>query len=213
MFNSCYPKIATFFKRDPATNFKTVLVGQYATPVFEYLAFSEFEWSEKYDGTNIRVVFDGITVTFGGKTDAAQIPAKLFTHLAREFTIDTLTKVLDPTKLSPECPAVLYGEGVGAGIQKRGEQYGSVQHFVLFDIAVGGMFLRRTHVEDIAYHMGINITPIVGIGNMWEAVLFARGNKDIEGVVCRPREELQDRLGNRIITKLKYQDFSHPSKL
>ena len=34
------------------------------------------------------------------------------------------------------------------------------------------------------------------------------GDLDMEGVVCRPVQELRDRCGNRVIVKIKARDFS-----
>lgn len=207
--NTEYPKIQTFFKRDPATEFKHVLMGQYALPVFAYLAFADWQWTEKFDGMNVRVIFDGGKVSFAGRTDKAELPPKLFAHLAQQFTVDSLIKVLDPAKLSPECPAVLYGEGVGPGIGKHGDWYGTDHSFVLFDVAVGGMYFQRDNVGNVADRLGIPSTQIMCVGSMWEAVLFAREEKRIEGLVCRPVEELLDRTGRRVVTKIKYADFPH----
>ena len=80
-----YHKIQTVFLRDPATNYKTLLEGQYALPEFEYLANNQWTWTEKVDGTNIRVIWDGTAIVFGGKTDNAQIPASLVNRLSDTF--------------------------------------------------------------------------------------------------------------------------------
>ena len=33
------------------------------------------------------------------------------------------------------------------------------------------------------------------------------GDIDMEGVVCRPEQELRDRCGERVICKIKWNDF------
>ena len=53
-----YHKIHTVFKRDPVTNFKGLLVGQWSKPEFQILQNIRWDFSEKIDGTNIRI---GIT--------------------------------------------------------------------------------------------------------------------------------------------------------
>lgn len=80
-----YHKIQTVFLRDPTTKFKTLLEGEFALPEFKYLANNKWVFTEKVDGTNIRVMFDGQQITFGGKTDDAQIPAFLVTRLQDAF--------------------------------------------------------------------------------------------------------------------------------
>src|ERR1017187_4441563 len=125
-----YHKIQTVFLRDPETKFKTLMHGQYATPEFEFLAENKWVFTEKVDGTNIRIMWDGAgTITFGGKTDAAQIPAFLVTRLQERFLTqrDKFTAKFD----TETC---LYGEGYGAKIQKGGGNYRPDSDFVLFDV-------------------------------------------------------------------------------
>ena len=45
----------------------------------------DWEFTEKVDGTNIRVHWDGHTVEFGGRTDKAQIPKPLLERLETLF--------------------------------------------------------------------------------------------------------------------------------
>jgi len=66
-----YHKIQTIFKRNPETNFKTLLEGEYSLPEFESLKNNEWVWTEKVDGTNIRIMWDREKVVFGGKTNNA----------------------------------------------------------------------------------------------------------------------------------------------
>ena len=59
-----YHKIQTVFKRNPVTNFKTLLNNYFSLPEFEYLASNQWRFDEKIDGTNIRVIFDGKEIQF-----------------------------------------------------------------------------------------------------------------------------------------------------
>jgi hypothetical protein len=205
-----YPKIQTVYLRDPDTKFKTLLVGQYATPEFEFLADTEWVWTEKVDGTNIRVMWDGEKITFGGKTDNAQIPVHLGNALNAMFSADKMREVFDI--IGSVC---LYGEGYGAKIQKGGGNYRSNQSFVLFDVRVGEWWLKRKDVEDIACRLCLDaVVPIVGIGTLPEMVEFARtgfnsrwGEFPAEGIVAKPKVCLLDRRAHRIITKIKAKDF------
>jgi len=108
-----YHKIQTVFKRDPDNNYKTLLEGQFSRPEFEYLADCVWVFTEKVDGTNIRVMWDGVKVIFGGKTDNAQLHAQLVQHLRDTFTEDLMMEAF-----GAEGNVCLYGEGYGAGIQK-----------------------------------------------------------------------------------------------
>ncbi len=209
-----YHKIPTIYKRDPATNHRTLLDGEYATPELEYLAHNTWTFTEKVDGTNIRVWWDHDTATiqFGGKSDRAQIPAKLVAYLRDKFAFAHKWFIANST---PEEPVCLYGEGHGAGIQKGGGNYSQVQQFVLFDVKVGLWWLRRLDVEDVAASLGIPVVPIIGAGTLHAMVARAQegitsqwGDFQAEGIVARPQTELFARNGHRIITKIKTKDFA-----
>jgi len=205
-----YPKIPTVFERDPATHFKTLLYGQYATPELKFLKNCPWVVTEKVDGTNTRVSWDGERVVFGGKTENAQIPARLVERLQTLFPVE-LFKML-----YPNTPMCLFGEGYGAKIQKGGRNYKpDGVDFVLFDVNVGGLWLERSNVCDIGDHLKIGIVPIVGYGTLQGAVDATRsgfksqwGNFLAEGLVMRPETELCTRRGERIIAKIKHKDFA-----
>lgn len=218
-----YHKIQTLYKRDPATNMKTLLEGEYSLPEFEYLADNEWVFTEKVDGTNIRILWDGTEIRFRGKTDNSQIPALMVDHLNAHYLPlrDRFAEAFGAG------PARLYGEGYGARIQKGGGNYRPDQGFVLFDVRVGDWWLRRDDVADIANRFGIDTVPIVGRGTLHQMVdrvilganlFYAHQTLDAgaasawgpflaEGLVARPAVELFARNGDRLITKLKYKDF------
>ena len=213
-----YHKIQTVFKRDPETKFKTLLEGDWSEPEFGFLKSNEWIWTEKVDGTNIRVMCQppltnepAYGVTFGGKTDAAMIPAFLVAKLEQRFhSDDARTKLAEMFKDG----ACLYGEGYGAKIQKGGN-YRQDQDFVLFDVKVGEWWLQRKDVEQIALELGLDVVPILRTGTLSEMVEAARagfqsrwGAFPAEGIVARPAIELQTRSGHRIITKIKHRDFA-----
>ena len=205
-----YHKIQTVYLRDPDNKYKTLLEGQFALPEFEYLSGNEWVFTEKVDGTNIRVDWDCERVVFGGRTDNAQIPTFLIAELQEIFPLVKFGEVY------PETPMTLYGEGYGAKIQKGGGNYiPNGVDFVLFDVMIGGNYLERENVEDIAYHLGIDVVPIVGRGILTNAVEMVRegfqsqwGDHIAEGLVMRPAVELVSRMGKRIISKIKYKDFA-----
>ena len=69
-----YQKIQTVFKRDPDTKYRTLLDGQFSLPEFEYLANNDWVFTEKVDGSNTVCIWDGVKVSYQGKTEDTQIP-------------------------------------------------------------------------------------------------------------------------------------------
>lgn len=206
-----YHKIQSLFKRDMASKRKNLIEGAWTLPEFEYLAGNRWTFTEKVDGTNIRVVADATgAVTFGGRTDNAQIPAPLVARLNERFLplVATLAaKFADGV--------VLYGEGYGAKIQKGGGNYRPDQDFVLFDVRVGPWWLQRADVEDVAQTLGLDVVPVIGEGTLNDAITLCKdgirstwGDFEAEGIVARPKTELATRSGHRIITKVKCRDFA-----
>ena len=207
-----YHKIQTVFKRDPENKFKTLLEGDYSIPEFDYLKNNMWVFTEKVNGTNIRVQFDG-SVQFQGKTDNAQIPAPLIAKLIELFPIEKFKSIF-PVVVEQSDEVCLYGEGYGAKIQKGGGNYRPDQSFVLFDIKIGDWWLQRKDVEDIAMKLDIEVVPRIDNGCLSDMVSMVKrgimsqwGNFKAEGIVARPVTELKTRSGHRIITKLKYKDF------
>lgn len=205
-----YPKINTVWKRAEEKPCP-ILVGQYARPEFEYLAHNTWIATEKVDGTNIRVMWDGERVEFGGKTDAAQIYAPLVARLRERFG--------DPEQFRAkfaDCNAVcLYGEGYGAKIQKGGGNYRSDVDFVLFDVKVGRWWLEREAIEDVACDFGLDVVPVVATGTLpalceraAARMVSAWGDFYSEGLVMQPAVPLATRRGDRVIAKIKSRDYS-----
>lgn len=207
-----YHKIQSIFKRDMTSSRKALIEGQWTTPEFEYLAGNTWTFTEKVDGTNIRVIFDDCRVTFGGRTESAQIPAQLVGRLNERF-LPMLAGLIDD--MFPDGQAVLYGEGYGAKIQKGGGNYRPDQDFVLFDVRVGRWWLQRSDVEDVAKKLGLDVVPVIGEGTLHDAVDWAKrgivstwGIFEAEGIVARPKTELFTRSGDRLIAKIKCRDFA-----
>lgn len=204
-----YHKIQSIYNRDPENRYKTFLIGEFSLPEFEYLQHSEWSFTEKVDGTNIRIFWGENTVTFGGRTDNAQIPATLVNALTELFPVEKMKRVFGSNGY-----IVLYGEGYGAKIQKGGGNYRSDQSFVLFDIKIDDFWLERDSVVGIASQLEIDFVPEIAIGTLHEAVELCEdgfdsfwGKFQSEGLVLRPKVQLFTRQGKRIITKIKCKDF------
>lgn len=191
---------------------KPFILGEWAEPEFEYLQDNEWEWTEKIDGTNIRVMFDGNEIVFGGKSDNAQIPAQLVKVLQ-----DTFLPKLDLFKEKFPDGVCLYGEGFGAKIQSGDNYIPDGVDFILFDVLIGNYWLSREDVNGIADTLSLRKVHIVGKGTIAEAIELVKsgfrsviGTADAEGLVIRPTTGLFNRRGERIITKIKCRDFKPP---
>lgn len=203
-----YPKINTIWKRDERGK---IIVDDYAMPEFAFLADCQWEWTEKVDGTNIRIGWDGAGhVEFGGRTDNAQLHAGLVESLRSMFSDVALFEQKFGTN-----EATLYGEGYGAGIQKGGGNYSPTKTFVLFDVQVGPWWLLRDAVADVAETFSLKTVPVVGVGTLAWAIERVKGGItsqwgefEAEGLVGRPLgTELFARRGDRILAKIKGVDF------
>ncbi len=203
-----YHKIPTVFKRDPATNYKTLLSGHFAWPEFYYLQDNTWCLFEKVDGVNIRIKFTGQSIIVAGRTDKDQLPSLI---------IDKMNEIFQPRintfKSSFPQGVCLYGEGYGAKIRKGGN-YRPDQGFVLFDVRIGKWWLQQKDIEDIASRLGIKNVPLLYTCSLREMAELARagfdstwGNFQAEGFVAKPYFELFTRSEKRIICKIKCKDF------
>lgn len=204
-----YHKIETLYERDNKT--KKLIEGKFINPTIEYLKDNIWEFTEKIDGTNIRIIWNGHKVTFAGRTDNAQIPAELTNRLFELFGGEANEQLWE--QKFGEIPVMLVGEGYGPKIQNGG-LYKNTQDFILFVVKIGDNWQPRDSVNDIAKYFGIDVVPIVLVGTLQEAVDYVKtqpkskiGNADSEGVVGRPLMEMKDRTGHRIIVKIKVNDF------
>lgn len=205
-----YHKIETLFERDEKS--KKLIEGKFRNPTIEYLKDNLWQFTEKIDGMNIRILWDGHKVTFAGRTDKAQIPAELTNRLFELFGGETNEQLFE--QKFGETEVMLCGEGYGAKIQGCGSLYRNNQDFILFDVMIAGNWQPRESVEDIARYFNIDTVPTILVGTLQEAVDYVKskpksriGTADSEGVVGRPIVELQDRTGKRVIVKVKVRDF------
>lgn len=208
-----YTKIETIYKRDE-NGTKKLIEGKFRNETVEFLATNDWICTEKIDGTNIGVVWDGHTVSFQGRTERSQIPTHLMNTLIEMFCNTETEELFE--QVFGETSAILFGEGYGMKIQKGGNYLADRCSFILFDVYMvnSDIWLRRSDIESIAKTFGIDAVPVIMVGNLFDAVSFVKskpkstiGNADMEGLVCKPKVDMLDRLGNRIIVKIKAVDF------
>lgn len=204
-----YEKIETIFVRDDNT--KKLNENIFRNETVEFLKDLEWEFTEKIDGTNIRVVWDGHKVSYYGRTDKAQIPSQLMNRLIELFGGDVNEEMFE--QKFGETPVMLIGEGYGAKIQNGGD-YRADNNFILFDVCINDNYLSRENVKDIANYFNIDVVPTIMIGKLQDGINYVKSNPNskigtakAEGLVARPLVELKDRCGNRLIVKIKVRDF------
>ena len=153
-----YHKIETIFERDMEGN-KKLIEGKFRNPLIEYLKDNEWIFTEKIDGTNIRICWDGHKVSFMGRTERAELHKDLVARLEELFG-GNVNEELFEQKFG-ENQVMFIGEGYGSGIQKGGGDYKERKDFILFDVMVGDIFLERENIEEIAKTFNLEVVPIV----------------------------------------------------
>ena len=172
-------------------------------------------------------------VTIKGKTDNAQIPKELQKYMEDNYPEEKVLEALGLKKFIPvkefidhkwndiaDIPTkyTIYGEGYGRKIQKAGGNYiKNGVGFIVFDVKVGDLYLLTDARDEIATKLGAPIVPFIGYFTLDEAIKFVREgfkstiaeNKDFmaEGLVLRTDLGLKNRRGERLIVKIKYEDF------
>lgn len=200
------------------------------TPKIEYVIDTvnniEYEETNEILGVN----FD---VTIKGKTDNAQIPKELQKYMEDNYPADKVLNALGLKEFIPvkefidhkwndiaDVPIkyTIYGEGYGRKIQKAGGNYiKDGVGFRVFDVKVNDLYLLTDARDEIATKLGAPIVPFIGYFTLDEAIEFVRkgfktslwDNKDMyeEGLVLRTDLGLKNRHGERLIVKIKYEDF------
>ena len=207
-----YTKIETLYKRDMEGS-KKLIEGEFRNEVFEFLKDNKWEFTEKVDGTNIGIFWDGHKISYQGRTERAQIPAHLMNKLIELFG-GSVNEELFEQKFG-EMSVILFGEGYGAKIHNGGA-YRSDVSFILFDVYLPdqNLWLKRDAIEDIAKTFGIEVVPIVLEGTLDDGVNFVKtfpkstiGSANMEGIVGKPKVDMLDRMGRRVIVKIKCKDF------
>lgn len=205
-----YNKIEAIYKRDEKTK---KVYPEYRNPDVEFLKDVTWQFTEKVDGTNIRVYWDGHKVQFGGRTDNAQIPAPLVNFLNSKFGGDANEELFE--QKFGENEIIIFGEGYGPKIQNGGLYRNDVD-FIVFDVKICGNYQSRETVEEIANYFGLNIVPVLFEGPLQVGVdymmtnpksIIATNGAMMEGLVARPKRELRDRCGNRMVVKIKWEDL------
>ena len=173
-------------------------------------------------------------IRIAGKTDNAQIPKNLLKHMQEKYTNEKILGALGLKEFIPvsewksmynwddysKIPTIytIYGEGYGEGIQSGGWYIKGGNEFIVFDVKVNDIYLKTEARDEIATKLGAPIVPFKGYFTLDEAIDYVRKGfrsvvaenpevKMAEGLGLRTDLGLRNRMGNRLIVKIKYEDF------
>lgn len=189
-------------------------------------------WDGGIEGRTINGV--EFKVRIAGKTDNAQIPKNLLKHMQEKYPNEKVLAALGLKEFIPveewenehnwltyeQIPNIytIYGEGYGEDIQSGGWYIKGGNEFIVFDVKVNDIYLKTDARDEIATKLGAPIVPFIGYFTLDEAIVFVRKGfrsrvaqnpdaKMAEGLVLRTDLGLRNRMGNRLIVKIKYEDF------
>ena len=189
-------------------------------------------WDGGIEGSTINGV--EFKVRSAGKTDNAQIPKNLLKHMQEKYPDEKVLVALGLKEFIPvdewefehnwltyeQIPNIytIYGEGYGEGIQSGGWYIKGGNEFIVFDVKVNDIYLKTEARDEIATKLGAPIVPLIGYFTLDEAIDFVRKGfrsvvaenpevKMAEGLVLRTDLGLRNRMGKRLIVKVKYEDF------
>ena len=189
-------------------------------------------WDGGIEGSTINGV--KFNVRIAGKTDNAQIPKNLLKHMQEKYPNEKVLAALGLKEFIPvdewefehnwltyeQIPNIytIYGEGYGEGIQSGGWYIKGGNEFIVFDVKVNDIYLKTEARDEIATKLGAPIVPLIGYFTLDEAIDFVRKGfrsvvaenpevKMAEGLVLRTDLGLRNRMGKRLIVKVKYEDF------
>jgi hypothetical protein len=211
------------FVRDKQTN--KVKKGQWSDPIFDYLQNAKFIFTEKLDGTNIRLIYQPeqeyhsesgqplkARVSIKGRSDGAQVNGHLV-DWCKTLDVEKFVTVFGHRAVC------IYGEGVGSGIRKGGLHYGPT-HFRAFAIKGPHGFYRADIADDILRKgLGLQVAPVVLEATLNEGIEYMKtgfrtqlgpnpNTFQAEGLVGVPTVPICKPNGERIIVKLKHCDLA-----
>ena len=181
------------------------------TDELRMLAYGTYPFwvKRKLDGTNMRIHWDGEQVIWNGKSNNATFPTDVI-----EYMNSTFMEEIFEEKFGRDKEVTLYGEGMGPKVQ--GNELGlDAFECVLFDVKIGDVFLEPESIIAVAKYfniktcydyMGENRVYTSDLASIVEAVRTG-WHRNWEGVVAEPVAGLRDRLGDRIVVKIKNKDY------
>lgn len=205
-----YHKIETLFKFDGETKKYT---KEFYNKSVEILKDNQWLFTEKIDGTNLRIFWDGHKLQYGGRTNNAQFSVDQIKFIEEKLVNENIETIFEQKFQDVE--VYVFGELFGVKIQNGGLYTdGKGLDFKVFDIEVGGVILTYESMMTLATELNYDYVPLVLTGTIDSAINYVLthdtstfSNAKLEGLVGKPIGDFRDRLGKRIVVKIKKRDL------
>lgn len=202
-----YQKIESLYKFDSEMKrFRK----EYFNPIVEYLENNKWYGTEKVDGTNVRVHWDGYSFDFKARTDEGDLPKEIRIVLSETFNKEM--EITFEQKFGQK-EVLLFMEGFGGKVQRG--TYTLSERLIGFDIMIKDVYLDKEKSKEIFEELGLEFVPVIEFNNLNEAIKYVKENKNSivdpnvkpEGLVCYPQQRIYNHKGERIIVKIKKRDL------
>lgn len=191
---------------------------EWDSPLIEQVRHLRWEWTEKIDGTNIRIGWDGVDQVnvVGREHRDANLPGHetgLPDLIADTFTVAAFAKAYAGK------PMTIYCEGYGPKIGPRGHLYGDEPALVVLDVVINGWWLQRPGIVDVAATFGLQAPPLLNFDSVdmaqetvrsgFVSLMAPEGTEPFhaEGLVGRLELDLLTRDRKTIRCKIKHEYF------
>lgn len=211
-----YHKIETLFKFDQTI--KRFIYGDIYNESVMLLKDNQWVFTEKIDGTNMRIHWDGHKLQYAGRTDNAEFSQEQNEYIKQYLANEDFEQVFEQ-KFADKVVTV-YGELYGNKIQNSGLYTdGKGLGFKVFDIEICDIFLTYQKMFVLALELGYEYVPYVFSGTIEDGIKYVETHDNsifskakLEGIVGKPLGDFRDRLGNRIVVKIKKKDLEKSIK-
>lgn len=204
-----YHKIETLYEFDLKNRkFKT---GVFFNKTVEMLKDYCWIFTEKVDGTNFRLGWNGYNLSYAGRTDDSKFSQDQIEFIESNIATKEIEQMLE--HIFKEKSVIIFGELHGGNIN-NGYGYSQTYSFKVFDAIIGDRYITREEIEALCQNLELDIVPIVFRGTIDEAITYVKENDKstfseakLEGLVGVPKGNLLDSYGKRIIVKIKKRDL------
>lgn len=206
-----YQKIQNLYAFDPTIR---KYKKEFFNPIVEYLKDLKWIGTEKIDGTNTRIIWDGFSFHFMGRTNMSKIEEnkELINILNEKFIAKNDMEIVFEQMFGKK-QVILFVEAYGGKIQNGA--YKCNTNIIGFDIMVDGTYLDKFVSKEIFEKIGIDFVPMIQFNNLQEAIDYVKTHEasikypdcKLEGLVCFPPCRIYDNKHDRVIVKIKGKEL------